>query len=238
MEILVLAIFGSALLACGVWLVRSRRAAKRSSRERALLLAEQDRRRAVLTSIVAASKDQHQLRTLVASTISIDTSDDQGDTALHVAYLNGDQAAAENLLAAGANPDVKNGRGLLPRDMAAVRRAMKLLDDLAYGLEEWRLRDKKCTVLLGLAQASYLEGARRFLTSDAHAYSAVVRVGYEGSESVLADHLTARGSKGAAAVLLNSGHPFLRETAVSWALRNHYVIYESTGFGLVTWGSH
>lgn len=237
MEILVLAILGSALSALGFWLVRTRRAARRLSRAQALVLAEQDRRRAVFTSLVAASMDEQQLRTLLASTISIDTTDDQGDTALHVAYLNGDQAAVENLLAAGANPGVKNGRGLLPRDMAAVSRAMKLLDDLAYGLEEWRQRDKKCTVLLDLPQASYLEGVRRFLTSDAHAYSAVVRVGYEGSESVLADHLMARGSKGAAAVLLNSAHPVLRETAVNWALRNHYSIYESTGFGLVTWGA-
>jgi ankyrin repeat protein len=237
-ENLMLALLGCVPLALGIWLVRERRATKRLTRAHALLLAEHDRRRAAFASLVAASMDEHQLRALLTSAVSVDMTDDQGDTALHVAYLNGNQVAVDNLIAAGADPGVKNDCGLLPRDMAAVRRAMKLLDDLAYGLEDSRQRDRKCTVLLGLPPASYMEGVRRFLTSDAHAYTAVVRVGYEGSENALAEHLMARGSKGAAAALLNSGHPLLRGTAVSWAARNGYSIYESTGFGVVTWGSH
>ena len=69
----------------------------------------------------AAYENREQVirRLLKAPDIKINARDDRGATALHHAAKNGNQGIARALIMAGANPDLPDVTGLLPREYAS-----------------------------------------------------------------------------------------------------------------------
>ncbi|MBO0805303.1 MAG: hypothetical protein J2P25_19770 [Nocardiopsaceae bacterium] len=68
----------------------------------------------------AVAGDRERLRAWVDQGRSIDLRDHEGNTALHLAYYQGKQAAIDALVAYGADDNLRNKEGLSPVEMATV----------------------------------------------------------------------------------------------------------------------
>ncbi|GAB1516398.1 hypothetical protein [Actinophytocola sp. KF-1] len=176
---------------------------------------------------------------------SVDLTDTDGNTALHLAYYHGRQEAIEALVAFGADEHLRNAERLLPAEMREVAAIEDLLTAGADCLDttgEWLdgARGREVYDQLRNRRPRIFNPAlvRRVLASERQPqllYLAI-KLGVVGSERKLAEILHGYGTVTMATDYLNCGSAVLRAAAEVWARRRGYTILH-TGHGRsVSWG--
>jgi HEAT repeat protein len=89
----------------------------------------------------------------------------------------------------------------------------------------------------GAAQTFNAALDARDLAVLAGAYGYYIKLGKEGSETLLISALEKFGEKGMAQAFLNCGNKTLADAGKAWADKNHYQILTTPGGGAMTWGS-
>lgn len=193
----------------------------------------------------AVTGDRDQLRQTVKRTRSVNLSDADGDTALHLAYYHGQQEAIDALVAFGADENLRNKEHLLPAEMSEIAAIERLLADGAHCLDhhgDWlyeergrevyvELRNRKPRIFNPALVRCVLGGSRQ-----TELVYLAIKLGVFGSEKKLAGILDAYGTVPLATDYLNAGSPVLREAAELWARRHGFTIHYTPGARSLTWG--
>ena len=194
----------------------------------------------------AAIADDHDvLREAIRRHRSVDRTDRDGNTALHLAYYHGRQEAIDALVAFGADENLRNKEHLLPAEMREMAAIEELLTegarclgdrgdwlDVARGREIYRLlRDRKPRIFNPALVRRVLDGERQ--TQLLHL---AIKLGVFGSAKKLAEILHAYGTAEMATDYLNAGSAVLREAAEAWAMRHGYTIHSTSGSRDLSWG--
>lgn len=191
----------------------------------------------------ALTGDQDQLRRRIGR--SVDLRDADGNTALHLAYYHGRQAAIDALVAFGADENLRNKERLLPaemREMAAIEELLMAGADHLNEWGEWRdpqrgrlvydqLRDRKPRIYNPALVRRVLAGEQQ--TQLLHL---AIKLGVFRSAAKLAELLHGYGTVAMATDYLNCGSRTLREAAEAWAMRHGYTIHSTTGSRALSWG--
>jgi len=214
-----------------------------------LLAARAQRRRATARRVnglfdAAVAGDRDGMQRSIGRG-SVDLRDRQGNSALHLAYYQGEHEAIEALIAFGADQNLRNGEGLSPAQLGEVADIELLLTKAAQYLDArgtWLDRDA------GRASYDQLKRRRPHVYNPALVRRAVrnqdgpqllhlaIKVGVHGSEQKLAEVLHGYGTVAMAEDYLNAGSPTLHQAAETWARSRGYTIHYTGGQRSITWG--
>jgi Ankyrin repeats (3 copies) len=191
----------------------------------------------------AASGDRDRLQQSVDQGHSVDLQDNEGNTALHFAYCNGQQDAIDALVAYGADDNLRNSEGLSPLEMGLMAIIEAQLDEgVGYisGNGSWLDKEQGRIIYLKQHKPRIYNPAlvRCVLTGRDRRklLHLAIKLGIRDSEDRLAQVLHGYGTKDMAVDYLNAGSRVLREAAETWARRNNYRIVHMGGHAKVTWG--
>ena len=195
---------------------------------------------------VASEGDANKIREELDRGISIDLQDDNGNTALHLAYYDGQERAVARLVTFGAGENLRNREGLTAPEMMTLASTEELLKRGVGCLEPmgvWRDANQGRAVYNELKECSpriYNPAIVRFVLknpgSRRQLLHLAIKLGVSGSEAKLVEVLDGFGTKEMAVDYLNAGSGILRVAAERWARRNDYRIHSTGGRRVVAWG--
>jgi ankyrin repeat protein len=103
--------------------------------------------------------DHKLLKNLIKRGVDINSPDENGNTALHMAASGGYLQSMTILLAAGADVNIKNKQGLTPADMAGNSNIRKIIEGKDnFWLMLFSIRLKELGLVLGLLLAAVIHG--------------------------------------------------------------------------------